>query len=85
VLARFQNALGDGVMRVRYREVDHDIQRGVGKQVIHALRLNVELGRAGRGGFHVDIRHSAHFQPFEQGRKFQIRGRDVAAADDTDA
>ena len=85
VLARFQNALGDGVMRVRDRQVDHDVQRGVGKQVIHALRFDVELCRAGLGGVHVDIRHSADFQPFEQGGEFQIRGRDIAAADDTDA
>ena len=59
VLARFQYAFGDGVMRIGDREVDHDVQCGVGEQVIHALRFDVELCRAGLGRVHIDIRHSA--------------------------
>ena len=85
VLARLKNALGDLVMGIRDRQVDDDVDVLVGQQIIDRLGPGVEFGRPCRGSLHVDVGHGAHFQPLEQRRKPQIRGRDIAASDDANA
>ena len=85
VLAGGDRLEADLDMRLRDREVEDDLDRGIGEQRIDRTRGKAELGRArlGRRGIGVGERDDVEDREFS--RRLQIGGADVAAADDADA
>ena len=85
MLAGLERLAGDAEVRLGDRQVDDDVDVGVGQERLDGLRLDAELlgPRLGRG--HVEVGAGAHLQPLEERRQAEVGAGDVAAADDADA
>ena len=66
-------------------QVDHDIDVAIGQQFVGRLCRDVEFVRTGLCRLGRDICDGAHFDPFEQGREFEVGRRDVSCAEYPDA
>ena len=85
MLAGFENAFGDGIMRIRDGEVDDHVDLVIGEKLVDGLGADIVFRSPCLGRFRIEVGAGAHFQPLEQRRKAEIGGGDIAASDDADS
>jgi hypothetical protein len=84
VLAGSERLQANGHMRLRDCQVDDDLDRRIGEQLVDAPGLHVELGRLGLRQLMIEIGHATDVEDRKRGHRLQIGARDIAASDDAD-
>ena len=84
VLARGHRLEPDLDMRLGDGEIDDDLDRRVGQEIVDALRRNAEFGAARLGSRRVHVGDGAYVEDREDRRRLEIGRTDIAATDDAD-
>ncbi len=84
MLAGRDGAEADLDMGLRHREVDDDLDRGIGEHRVDRHRLEPELGGARLGRCLVQVGDATHVEDRETPRRLEIGRADIAAAYETD-
>ena len=74
----------DGRMHRGRRQVEDDVDRGIGDELVDRRRLESVLRRELPGGRRVDVRAGRHLEGVERGGVLDVVVADHTAADDPD-
>ncbi len=85
VLSRVDRHEADFDMRLGDREVEHDLDRRICEQRLDRARLEAEFARARLGSVGIGVGEADDLEDRKTLRSLEVRGADVAAADDPDA